>query len=213
MAWAIAIILPIMKGDSKYFDKIRVKPGEERVQRDRFPPCEWPGCDKPARHKAPKGRNLEGQFHNYCLEHVQQYNKTYNYFEGMPNDAIAGWQKDAATGHRPTWKLGENSWAARNGTKRPAAGKRDSIRDPFGLFGHETAEIKAKHGRPLRNAELKALHTLGLDETATPEKAKLQYKTLVKRLHPDANNGSRANEDTLKAVIQAYDYLRSTGFC
>ncbi len=60
---------------------------------------------------------------------------------------------------------------------------------------------------------MKALHTLGLDETATPEKVQTQYKTLVKRLHPDANNGSRANEDTLKAVIQAYDYLRSTGFC
>ena len=60
---------------------------------------------------------------------------------------------------------------------------------------------------------MKALHTLGLDETATPATAKSQYKTLVKRLHPDANGGSRANEDTLKAVIQAYDYLRSTGFC
>ena len=51
----------------------------------------------------------------------------------------------------------------------------------------------------------------GSDQSA--EQVKSQYKTLVKRLHPDANNGSRANEDTLKAVIQAYDHLRSSGFC
>jgi curved DNA-binding protein CbpA len=35
----------------------------------------------------------------------------------------------------------------------------------------------------------------------------------VKRLHPDANGGSRENEDTLKAVIHAYDTLRASGFC
>ena len=75
------------------------------------------------------------------------------------------------------------------------------------------AAPRDKPGRAVRNAELKALHTLGLDETATAEQVKSQYKTLVKRLHPDANGGSRANEETLKAVIHSYDYLRSQGFC
>jgi curved DNA-binding protein CbpA len=42
---------------------------------------------------------------------------------------------------------------------------------------------------------------------------KAQYKTLVKRLHPDANGGSRANEDKLREIIQAYGRLRETGFC
>jgi DnaJ-class molecular chaperone len=42
---------------------------------------------------------------------------------------------------------------------------------------------------------------------------KSTYKTLVKRLHPDANGGSRANEDRLREIIQAYDYLRTAGFC
>ncbi|CAN5398503.1 J domain-containing protein [soil metagenome] len=206
-----------MKLDSKYFDKIRVKPGEERLARGRVPPCEWPGCTKPGRHKAPKGRDQEGQFHNYCTEHVQLYNKTYNYFAGMKDDAVADYQKDARTGHRPTWKLGENSWATHNGGKKPRTGgfrHNAGFRDAFGVTG-EDGEPKSdrRTGRLLRNGELKALHTLGLDETATPAAAKSQYKTLVKRLHPDANNGSRANEDTLKAVIQAYDHLRSTGFC
>ena len=199
-----------MKLDSKYFDKIRVKPGEERKARDQFPPCEWPGCAKPGRHKAPMGRGHEGQFRHYCTEHVQQYNKSYNFFDGMKDDEVAGFQKDSRLGHRPTWKLGQNASATVGSTRRKAV---SGTRDPFGLFtdGVEPASHHPK-GRALRGTELKALQTLGLDETATPVKVKTQYKTLVKRLHPDANGGSRANEDTLKAVIQAYDHLRSSGF-
>jgi len=203
-----------MKFDSKYFDKIRIKPGEERVVQDRVPHCEWPGCARPGRHKAPKGRNNEGQFFNYCTEHVQQYNKTYNYFEGMKDDEVAGFHKDAQTGHRPTWKLGQNSFAKLSGARRKAT---SAAKDPFNLFSEaaDRAGRAGRHpsGRALRGTELKALQTLGLDDTATPDQVKTQYKTLVKRLHPDANGGSRANEDTLKAVIQAYDHLRSSGFC
>ena len=201
-----------MKLDSKYFDKIRVKPSQERILRDRVPPCDWPGCARPGPHRAPKGRDHEGEFHSFCLDHVQQYNKGYNYFEGMKDDAIRGFQKEAMTGHRPTWKLGENA-ASMNGARRGRTGP-EGLNDAFGLFGKAArGRTQEKPQRAARNAELKALQTLGLDETATPQRAKTQYKTLVKRLHPDANGGSRANEDTLKRVIQAYDYLRSTGFC
>ena len=84
------------------------------------------------------------------------------------------------------------------------AGARGGVGE--GRAGHHPS------GRALRNTELKALQTLGLDEHATPDTVKTQYKTLVKRLHPDANGGSRANEDTLKSVIQAYDHLRESGF-
>jgi hypothetical protein len=206
-----------MKLDSKYFDKVRVRPGEDRIARGKLPPCDWPGCQKLGRHRAPKGRASEGEYHAFCLEHVQHYNKTYNYFEGMKDSEVADWQKASLTGHRPTWRLGENSWAAHQGGKRPRAGSsrnNGAFRDPFGFLGERnTREPISPAGRRIGNAELKALHTLGLDETATREKVKRQYKTLVKRMHPDANGGSRANEDKLRAVIQAYDYLRSTGFC
>jgi curved DNA-binding protein CbpA len=199
-----------MKLDSKYFDKIRVKSGAAAAKTsDSTPQCEWPDCPRPARHKAPKGRNAEGQYWNYCTEHVQQYNKTYNYFDGMKDDEVAGFQKDARTGHRPTWKLGQNGYAGMGDKRRTSR----TSRDPFNLFTEAKTEAEAKLGRNLRSSEIKALQTLGLDENATPQQAKSKYKLLVKRLHPDANGGSRANEDTLKAVIHAYDTLRASGFC
>jgi DnaJ-class molecular chaperone len=42
---------------------------------------------------------------------------------------------------------------------------------------------------------------------------KARYKELVKRHHPDANGGDRSAEERLRKVIQAYDYLRKSGFC
>lgn len=201
-----------MKLDSKYFDKIRVKPSTDKKKAaETIPQCDWPDCPRPGRHKAPMGRGHEGKFYNYCTEHVQDYNKSYNYFQGMKDDEMQEFQKNARLGERPTWKLGQNATPNASAVRRRGAQLRD---DPFGLAAR-AAKAPGRHpsGRALRSTELKALQTLNLDDTATPEQVKTQYKTLVKRLHPDANNGSRANEDTLKAVIQAYDHLRSSGFC
>jgi hypothetical protein len=198
-----------MKLDSKYFDKIRVTPRGGKVEPKAPDPCEWPGCEKPGKHKAPKGRAAPGQFHSYCLAHVQEYNKTYNYFSGLGDSDVTSYEQASRTGHRPTWKLGQNAHAHAGSTR----GFARRIKDPLELFGADAKPAQKKLGRNLRKNEHEALITLGLDDAATPEQAKQQYKLLVKRLHPDANQGSRANEETLKAVIKAYDTLRDSGFC
>jgi DnaJ-class molecular chaperone len=56
---------------------------------------------------------------------------------------------------------------------------------------------------------LKALNALELDASATEIAIKARYKELVKRHHPDANGGDRSNEDKLREIIQAYNYLRA----
>jgi len=196
---------------SKIFDKIRIKqePSAKQKAEAAVKPCEWPGCDKPAKHRAPKGRNAEGQYWNYCTAHVQEYNKTYNYFTGMDDSDQASFRRDAQTGHRPTWKLGQSGAAFVGAQRRQAK----YIEDPLNIVLKEKIKSNAKHGRQLRRNEVEALGALGLAEDAKPVDVKAKYKTLVKRLHPDANQGSRANEEALKAVIKAYDTLRATGFC
>jgi hypothetical protein len=206
-----------MRLNSKYFDRIRVKPDEERRARERHPRCEHPGCDRAGGFRAPKGRDREGEYHNFCLDHVRAYNKAYNYFSGMDNDTFGDYLKDQATGHRPTWRLGETSWATHNGGRsRQAGGFRHNAEyiDPMGFLGPDAAAgASPPPRRALRGPEITALHCLGLEESATPQQIKAQYKKLVKRLHPDANNGSRDNEDKLREIIQAYDRLRSAGLC
>jgi DnaJ-domain-containing protein 1 len=86
--------------------------------------------------------------------------------------------------------------------------------DPFDMFGEGMrAEQQARaETRPVRNAERKALGTLGLEVGANAHQIKMRFKELVKRHHPDANGGDRSTEDRLVEVIQAYNYLKSVGF-
>jgi len=209
-----------MNLDSKYFDCIRVKPQEDRLRREELPRCHWKGCDKPAEHRAPMGRGREGQYFNFCLEHVREYNKSYNYFAGMSDQEVASYQKASLTGHRPTWSMGSRS--ERNGGRsedRPAQGgfvHGFSVEDVFGLFGRATigeGPRPYEGARPIRRAERKCLLALDLDETATAHDIKTRYKMLVKRHHPDSNGGDRRSEGKLREVIQAYNYLKSAGLC
>ncbi|HVY57689.1 MAG TPA: J domain-containing protein [Xanthobacteraceae bacterium] len=202
-----------MKFDSPLFDRIRVKPDQDRRVRAHCPGCEWPGCAAPATHRAPKGRQREQEYWRFCLEHVREYNQSYNFFAGMSDEAVARYQKDAITGHRPTWKMGLGRQFDPGRVFDPT-GETD---DPFGLFQGTGARTERTRPRPerrtVRNAERKALHALGLEIEAGRDDIKARFKELVKRHHPDANGGDRASEDKLREIIEAYNYLKSVGFC
>jgi hypothetical protein len=199
-----------MKNDSPIFDRIRVKPDQDRRLRESCPMCDWPGCREAGAHRAPKGRLRENEYWRFCLEHVRDYNQQYNYFAGMSDDAVARFQKDSITGHRPTWKMG----VGRRGDVRFEA-----ISDPFETFAdlggawRTRTEAPRPETRTVRNAERKALDSLGLETSATRHDIKARFKSLVKRHHPDANGGDRSTEDKLREIIQAYKYLKSAGYC
>jgi hypothetical protein len=89
--------------------------------------------------------------------------------------------------------------------------------DPFGVFRElggsgSRAGSKRHEPRTVRNAERRALDTLGLDPDASAGEVKTRFKALVKRHHPDANGGDRSSEEKLREIIQAYNYLKSIGF-
>jgi hypothetical protein len=202
-----------MNLNSKYFDRIRINP--EGAAIPEAGNCEWRGCPCQGGYRAPKGRMQEGKYFNFCIDHVREYNKSYNYFAGMRDDDILAYQRSAETGHRPTWHMGMKQEGARADAQRATfAG---AFSDPFGFFrdgeaaGRETREEPEK--RPLKNLERRCFLALDLDGNEPPADIKARYKALVKRLHPDANGGDRSSEDRLRQIIQAYHYLKSAGFC
>ncbi len=205
-----------MKLDSPLFNRIRVKPEEDRRPRPNAFVCEWAGCAHEATHRAPKGRAREREYWRFCLDHVREYNQSYNYFAGMSDDAVSRYQKDALTGHRPTWKMGLHS---RGPSRRADAfTEARAPQDPFDLFAELGAGVAREHARasveerPVGNAQRKALDTLGLESSATAADIKSRFKALVKQHHPDANGGDKSCEDRLRDIIQAYNYLKSIGF-
>src|SRR5258705_13761979 len=149
-----------MKLDSPLFNRIRVKPELDRKPRGELPVCQWPGCEFEATHRAPKGRTHEREYWRFCLEHVREYNHSYNYFAGMSDDAVARYQKDAVTGHRPTWKMGMVG-----GKRTGKSGSRrffgyEGADDPFGMFGElggraRQTDPREAERRAVRNAERK----------------------------------------------------------
>ena len=204
-----------MSSDSPLFDRIRVKPDQDRRLRQQHPPCEWPGCAGAATHRAPKGRDREKEYWRFCLDHVREYNHSYNFFAGMSTDDIARYQREAVIGHRPTWKMGMNGGKPTGRSRAARFGPAfEGSNDPFELFGdaQNADRLKRRETRVIRNAERKALDTLGLEGEATTAQIKVRFKELAKRYHPAANGGDRSSEERLREIIAAYNYLKSVGF-
>lgn len=208
-----------MKLDSKYFDMIRIHRSEaEPEKRNDEPCCEWAGCPQPGRYRAPRNRDLGGAFYLFCVDHVRQYNASYNYFDGMSDAEVVNFQKSATYGHRPTWKVGANAWqhGTRHGVteadlRRFATSRNAGAQSFHAWRAKQTRKDGWAPRRQLKPLERKAMRTLGLDDTADKVAIKTRFKELVKRHHPDLNEGHRGSEDTLREIIQAYNYLKQAG--
>ena len=145
---------------SKFFDSIRIKPNklsakQQAQAREEAAMCEWAGCQNKGPHRAPKGRENSREYWHFCLNHVREYNQSYNFFQGMNADAVARYQKDALTGHRPTWKMGANT-AGKKG-KGGVEDDLDGASDPFSMFselngraGWRPGPALARRPRPRR---------------------------------------------------------------
>ncbi|MBO6903008.1 MAG: J domain-containing protein [Rhizobiaceae bacterium] len=205
-----------MKPYSKYFEKIRVKPDPKVEAASQAPRCQWDGCGEAGTHRAPVGRMREGEYFRFCFDHVREYNRNFNYFSGLGNEDIARFQKEAMTGHRPTWKMGGGAkahYAPDISTARSGSATYHSrVGDPFGLFDGNR-QRSAPRERKLRTLEAKAMETLGLGHSATGADIKARYKELVKIHHPDANGGDRSSEERFRDVLQAYRVLKQAGLC
>jgi curved DNA-binding protein CbpA len=195
-----------MKLDSKYFDSIRAKPADAQPVQPDGPVCQWKGCQGPGVHRAPMGRGREGQYYMFCLEHVRQFNASYNYFEGWSSADVEAFQKDAMIGHRPTWRTDIGA----RGTRSFRDGLGRGFEDPHAFFSHRDRS-SGQSGRRLKPLERKSLETLDLAEGADRVRIKARFKELVKLHHPDANGGDKRSENKLREIIQAYNYLKQAG--
>jgi hypothetical protein len=176
-----------MKLDSKLFDGVRIHSRREAKAEVVTPACAWEGCEKPGIYKAPKGNRSEGEYHNFCLEHVRHYNTTFNFFSGMSADDIEANVNASRLASDPLHVFARY---ARSQARNPQAER----------------EIK------LHELDRRALETLGIAGPPKSPEIKKAYKTLVKIHHPDANGGDKSSEERLRAIISAYTHLKTKGF-
>ncbi|EPY00504.1 J domain-containing protein [Magnetospirillum fulvum] len=163
--------------------------------------CDHPGCDQTAEHRAPRSRDQLDEYYWFCLDHVRAYNSSWDYYAGMPPEAIEAELRRDSTWQRPTWPLG-----------RQGANRRFSfvLDDPFDLFEEAEAEAQTRKARAAATPEDEAMKVLELLPPLTAEGLKARYKALVKRHHPDANGGDKDAEERFKQINQAYHILKTS---
>ncbi len=158
--------------------------------------CDSAGCTSKGDYRAPKTRDLT-EYYWFCLDHVRDYNSHWDYFAGMSTDQIEMHIRKAAVWERPSWPLGQKA-------REHEQVIRDHVMHEF--FGEEKST--AQPAPPMMKAEREALEMLELMPPVTFVAIKAQYKTLVKRHHPDANGGSRDAEEKFKSINQAFTVLK-----
>lgn len=166
--------------------------------------CDHPECGEAGLHRAPRSRDALRSYYWFCLDHVREYNKAWNYYANMTDAEVEAERRKDTFWHRPTWPLGRNGEGCEN------------FHDPFGLFGDganephhdDEAQTRFRENAP----ELAALALMDLKPPVNVQRLKSRYKELVKKYHPDANGGDRQAEERLKDINQAYATLmRSLG--
>jgi len=161
--------------------------------------CESPDCDLPGEYRAPKSRTNLREFHWFCLEHVRAYNAAWDYYRGMAPEEIEVEIRADSSWQRPSWPLGQQGKHAR----LDEAAEAELHAFAFG------ARPKAPPKQDVPAELREALTIFGLAWPVTFVDVKAKYKELAKRHHPDANNGSKQSEETLKIVNLAYATLRA----
>ncbi|PDH20432.1 MAG: molecular chaperone DnaJ [Pelagibacterales bacterium MED-G40] len=163
--------------------------------------CDWKKCKKIGSYKAPVERDNSKKTRMLCLEHIKIFNKKWNYFQNMSNEEVEYFIKSDLTWHKSTKSFGSSEnffnllW-------------NNALEDKLNIFKSSNFE-KFKKTR-LTNNDKDALDIMELKYEAKWEEIQKKFKILVKKYHPDKNQGNKKFEDKLKKITLAYSQLKMT---
>ena len=166
--------------------------------------CDFENCKKKGKFKAPKSRIKLNEYFIFCLKHVTNYNKSWDFYKGLNVDQIELSVRKDTVWDRPSWPL-------KGGADRIMSQLNNFLEDDFSLSEKE-ADLKnflknKIYEEKLTTAEVKSLKILGLTMPISVEKIKKNYKKLVKIFHPDVNDNNKKAEKKFKEVNEAYRVL------
>lgn len=163
-----------------------------------------PGCTEPGEHRAPKNRNLS-EYYWFCLNHVQEYNKAWNYFSGMSLSDIESHINNSTVWDRPTRRydtmanaeaIRKKAWQTYHFTdKEPPKERTAGTGGTYGSFKNTSPEFEA-------------IAIMGLEPPLNLDKIKDRYRELAKKYHPDINRDDPEAEELLKRINMAYTVLK-----
>ena len=163
--------------------------------------CDWKNCNKIGAYKAPVERDNSKKFRLLCLEHIRIFNKNWNYFENMNDQEVEYFIKSDLTWHKTTKNFGSSEnffnilWS-------------NALEDKLNIF--QTSGFREYKKSNLSKTDKDALDIMELNGDVKWEEIQKKFKKLVKKYHPDKNQGNKKFEDKLKKITLAYSQLKKT---
>ena len=155
--------------------------------------CAFLNCKEEGIYPAPKSREDITNYKYYCIEHIRDFNKSWNFFEGLTEEQFENEIRKSTTWDRPSWKFGTSNYDK-------------NINDPFNFLND--IENKKVLKKKVNSKLLSSWKLLELNPTANIEEVKKQYKSLAKKWHPDKNLKLKDNaSDMFVKITNAYKVI------
>ena len=173
--------------------------------------CDAGNCEHLGEFRAPKSRYDLKDYYWFCLDHVREYNNSWDFFKGMGRAEIEHHMNKNSVWDRPTWRMTQAGMNEENARKKvyEAFAKGESIFGDFGARGPDDGPEEAHISvAAIPHPTIEALAVMGLAPPIGWEEVKTRYKTLAKKYHPDTNKNDKDAEEELKKINLAYSILK-----
>ena len=165
--------------------------------------CDKEACEDKGVYRAPKSRSNLNNYYFFCLKHVTEYNKSWDFYKGMSVEQIENSMRSDTFWDRPSWPL-------KNSFKNIFDEFNEYVEDFVKNDDDKINDIYFKNkllDENLTIEEAKALKELDLKMPISLEKIKKNYKKLVKIFHPDVNGNNKDAEERFKLINESYKLL------
>ncbi len=164
---------------------------KEKENTDRL--CSNPKCDELGIYPAPKSRDQLREYLYFCINCIRDFNKSWNYFEGLNEKELEVEIRKSVTWDRPSWKFGTKT-----------------LNHDFEKAFKKFEDQKYINNKKMLDRNLEnAFQLLGLNYNCNIKEVKTKYKSLAKIWHPDVQNKkkSKENEDKFIHITNAYKII------
>ncbi|MDC1053695.1 DnaJ domain-containing protein [Alphaproteobacteria bacterium] len=172
-------------------------------EKTHYKKCDSPKCNEKGEYRAPKSRVMLNEFFYFCLHHIKEYNKSWDFYKGMSVEQIENSVRSDTFWDRPSWPL------------------KNSFKNIFDEFNEYVEDFVKNDDDKINDTyfknklldenltldEAKALKELDLKMPISLEKIKKNYKKLVKIFHPDVNGNNKDAEERFKQINESYKLL------
>tara|TARA_B100000787_G_C16190371_1_gene297134 strand:- start:205 stop:702 length:498 start_codon:yes stop_codon:yes gene_type:complete len=157
-------------------------------QKNTINTCNSENCDLEGLYRAPLNKMNLNIHQWFCLEHIKEFNKSWDFHKEMGADEIEIELKKDTTWRRPTKPFGSGS---------------NSYNFNFNNRFKENSSKPNKNTNKLQWS----LHMLNLTIKNSLVEIKNSYKKLVKIYHPDIKSDIKNSDEKFRNIVEAYEYL------